>query len=188
MTKKELTPREYEEMVSTGKAGRTADTNYVKYGVIAIVALVLCGVSFGAGMSYQKGKQPAASTASTNDNGQFPSQGGGPGGGMGGFRNGQRPNIGEVKAVTSDSITISSQRSESDQTFKITSSTTVQDNGSTASVSDIKTGDTVLITTDSSDTSTATQIMLNPSFGPPGGGSTQSAPSSSETTEDSQSI
>lgn len=189
MTKKELTPSQYEEMVSTGKAKSTTDTNYIKYGVIAIVALVLCGVSFGAGISYQKGKQPTTSTASTNDNGQFPAQGGGPGGGMGGFRNGQRPNIGEVKAVTSDSITVSSQQSGTDQTFKITSSTTVQNNGSTASVSDIKAGDTVLIIADSSDATTASQIMLNPNFGPPGGGSTQSSPSSpSSETEDSQSI
>lgn len=174
MSKKELTPSEYEEMVSTGKAKTTTNTSYIKYGVIAVVALILCGISFSAGMSYQKGKKTTDTTASTSDNGQFPTQGGGPGGGMGGFGNGQRPNIGEVKAVASDSITVSNQRSGTDQTFKITSSTTVQSDGSTAAVSDIKAGDTVLITTDSSDTSTATQIVLNPSFGPPqGGGSTQ---------------
>lgn len=191
MSRKELALSEYEEMASTGKTKSTAsNTSYIKYGVIVVVALVLCGVSFGAGVSYQKGKQTTTSTASTTDNEQFPSQGGGPGGfgGQGGLGNGQRPNIGEVSAVSGDSITIQNARSNSNQTFKITSSTTVQNSGSAASVSDIKTGDTVLISTDSFDTSIATQIMLNPSFGPPSGnGSTQSSPSSSET-ENSQSI
>jgi hypothetical protein len=193
--KKELSPSEYEQIASTRKAkyGATANPNLKKCGAIAIVALVLCGVSFSIGMSYQKGKQPTTTTASTNDTGQFPSQGGGPGGfggdQGGGFRNGQRPNIGEVSSISSDSITIKGMRSASDQTFKITSSTTVQNDGSSASVSDIKTGDTVLITTDSSDASTATQIMLNPSFGPPGGsnGSLQSSPTSPGV-EDSESI
>lgn len=161
-------------MVSTGKAKSAIKPTYAKYGVIAVVALVLCGVSFGAGINYQKGKQTTNSTASANTNGQFPSQGGG----QGGFRGGQRPNIGEVTAVASDSITVQDSRSSSSQTFKITSSTTVQEDGSAASVSDIKTGDTVLVVADSSDSSTAAQIMLNPSFGPPGGGSTQSSPSS----------
>lgn len=190
MSKKELTPSEYEEMVSTGKTKSTTNPNYIKYGVVAVVALVLCGISFGLGMNYQKGKQ-TATTANTNDNGQFPTQGGGPGGfggGQGGFRNGQRPNIGEVTAVSSDSITIQDSRSNGSQTFKITSSTTVQNNGSTASVSDINTGDTVLVTTTSSDTSTAAQIMLNPSFGPSNGGSTQSSPASPEIEPDTESI
>lgn len=169
MSKKELTHSEYEEMVTTGKSKSKTNTNYIKYGVIAVVALVLCGVSFGLGMNYQKGKQTTTAT-NTNANGQFPSQGGGPGGfggGQGGFRNGQRPNIGEVTAISSDSITIQDSRSNSKQTFKITSSTTIQDNGSTASASDIKTGDTALVIADSSDASTASQIMLNPSFNGP---------------------
>lgn len=188
MTKKRLTSSEYEEMVSTGKANHMANTNYVKYGIIIIVTLVLCGVSFGAGISYQKGKQLVTSAAATtNDSGQFSAEGGELGG-RGSLRSGQRPNIGEVKAVTSDSITISSQQSESDQTFKITSSTVVQNNGSTASLSDIKTGNTVLIRTDSSDTTKATQITLNPGFGSPGGGSTQSSLTWPETEISTQSV
>lgn len=190
MSKKELSPSEYEEMVSAGKVKPKANTSYLKYGVIVVAVLAFCGISYGIGISSQKGKQTDASTAITNGAEQFPSQGGGPGGfgGQGEFGNGQRPNIGEVSAVSGDSITIQAVRSNSDQTFKITSSTTVQNDGATVPVGDIKTGDTVLITTDSSDTATATQIMLNPSFGPPGGGgSTQSSPSSSET-ENGQSI
>lgn len=171
---------EYEQAVSSRGNRSASNRSYTKYGIMAVVVLVLCGVSFGLGMNFQKGKQTTIPTANANDNGQFPSQGGGPGGfgGQGGSRNGQRPNIGTVTAISSDSITVQDSRSNSNQTFKITSNTTVQDNGSTASVSDIKTGDTVLITTDSSDTSTAAQITLNPSFGPPSGGNTQSSPPS----------
>ncbi len=169
MSKKELSPSEYEEMISTGRNSPT-NTKLIKYGVMAVVALILCGISFGAGMSYQKGKKPTSTaTAGFSDNGQFPSQAGGPGG-QGGFGNGQRPNIGEVSAISSDNITIKAVRSNSNQSFRITSSTTVQNNDSTASASDIKTGDTVLITTDDSDSSTASQIIINPSFGPPSGG------------------
>lgn len=171
MSRKELSPSEYEEVISTGRSKSATNPNYIKYGIISVVVIVLCGVSFGAGMSYQKGKQTTPTTANTNE--QFPSQGSGPGGfgGQGGFRNGQRPNIGEVTAVSSDSITIQDSRSNSNKTFKITSETTVQDNGSAASASDIKSGDTVLVIADSSDASTASQIMLNPSFnGPQSGG------------------
>lgn len=41
---KELSPSEYEGMVSTGKAKPTAKTSFIKYGVVAIGVLVLCGV------------------------------------------------------------------------------------------------------------------------------------------------
>ena len=148
----------------------------LNYGAVAIVTLVLCGISFAWGVGYQKAKQTAASNAGANDTGQFPTQGGGPGG-QGRFGNGQRPNMGQVSTVSSESITVQDSRPNSTQTFKITSNTTVQNNGSTAAVSDIKTGDTVLITTSSSDTSTATRIMLNPSFSPPSSDSTQGSPS-----------
>jgi hypothetical protein len=187
MSKKEVIPFEYEEMVSTEKPKSSSRPNYMKYGIVAVVALVLSGMSFGAGMSYQKGKQTNTYAASTNDNGQFLMSGPGEFNGQGGFINGQRPTVGEVLAISSDSITIQSARSDLSQTFKITSSTTVRNRGATASVSDIKTGDTVLVTTDSSDTSTATQILLNPGFRSSGSGGTQSSPSSLEV-EDGPSI
>lgn len=166
---RELTPSEYEHAVAAGRAGNTGNKNYVKAGAVTVAAVVLCGISFVGGMAYGKDH---AKPSSVNTGGQFGFQGGN---GPGGFRAGQRPNIGEVKAVSSDSITVSNAQSGSDQAFKITSGTTVENNGATGAVSDIKTGDTVVIQTDSSDSSTATRIILNPNLqGPESGTSTQS--------------
>ena len=109
-------------------------------------------------MSYQKSNTKAPTALGTGD------LNGGPPGGMNGFGGGQRPNIGEVKSVSDSSITVSDSRSGSDQTFKITNDTKVSNDGSTGSVSDIKTGDTVIIQADSSDSSTASRIILNPNF------------------------
>lgn len=194
MTNKELTPSEYEEMVST-KAGNLPDNkNYAKYTVAAIVLLVLCGISFGLGIAYQQGKQNKVAGISNNQQSALPDMGNGPGagglgGGQGGFANGQRPNMGEVTAVSSDSITIQDSRSNSTQTFKITDSTEITDNGSKASAEDIKTGDSVLIATGTSDTSTASQVMINPSFrGPMPGGTTQSVPGNTNSSPSTQSI
>lgn len=168
-------------MVATGKAKKN-NSNYAKIGAIIAAVVVLCGISFVAGMGYQKGHTKTATSQNTGQFGQGGNQGGfgGPGGG---FRNGQRPNVGEVKAVSSDSITISNQRSGSDQTFKLTSSTSVNNDGNSASVSDIKVGDTVVIQTDSSDTSTATQIILNPNFQGPQPSSSSQDDSSSVNTQ-----
>ena len=171
MSRRELTPSEYEEMASS-RGSKSSSNGYGKYGVILVSALVLCGVSFWAGTAYQKSKQ--SNTVATTGNGsgsQNIGMGNGPGGFSGGPRSGQRPNIGEVTAISSDSITIQDSRSNSKQTFKITSDTTIQDNGSTVSATNIKAGDTALVIADSSDASTASQIMLNPSFnGPQPGG------------------
>lgn len=172
MSKRELTPSEYEEMTSS-RGNKSSHNNYAKYGIILVSALVLCGISFWAGTAYQKGKQSSTvATAGSGSGSQNIGMGNGPGGGPGGgFRNGQRPNIGKVTDISSDSITIQDSRSNSKQTFKITGDTTIQNNGSTASASDIKTGDTAVVIADSSDASTASQIMLNPSFnGPQPGG------------------
>lgn len=154
----EVTPSEYQRMSTSSKQSSNSKSS-MNIGIMIVVAVVLCGVSFAAGMSYQKSHTKTPTAFGQGANGS---------GGPGDFGNGQRPNIGEVKSVSADSITVSNTRSGSDQTYKITSSTTVTNDGQTASISDIKTGDTVVVQTDSSDTSTATRIMLNPSFqGPP---------------------
>ena len=166
--------------------------NYAKYVLAAIVLLVLCGISFGLGIAYQQGKQNKVAGVSSNQQSALPDMGNGPeaggfGGGPGGFANGQRPNIGEVTAVSSDSITIQDSRSNSTQTFKITDSTEITNNGSKASVEDIKPGDTVLIITDTSDTATASQVMINPSFrGPMPDGTTQSVPGNTNSSPSTQ--
>ena len=172
MSKRELTPSEYEEITSS-RGSKSSSNNYAKYGIILVSALVLCGISFWSGTAYQKSKQSnVVSNASNGSGSQTMGMGSGPAGGPGGgFRNGQRPNIGEVTAISADSITIQDSRSNSTQTFKITSATTIQNNGATAAASDIKAGDTALVIADSSDATTASQIMLNPSFnGPQPGG------------------
>ena len=194
MTNKELTPSEYEEMVSTKGGTSSNNKNYAKYTVATILVLVLCGISFGLGIAYQQGKQNKVAGVTSNQKSALPDMGNGPeaggfGGGTRGFVNGQQPHIGEVTAVSSDSITIQDSRSNSTQTFKITNSTEVTDNGSKASAEDIKTGDTVLIATGTSDTSTASQVMINPSFrGPMPGATPQSVPGNTNSSPNTQSI
>lgn len=175
---KELSVEEYQHMVASGQL-KTQRPDYTKPALIAgsiVVALVL---GFIGGISYQKGKTPNTQIGTTT--GQFGTQGTN---GQNGFRGMRRSgSFGSVTAVSDNSITVDSQRTGGSETFKITSSTTVTDNGSSASVSDIKVGDTVMIRTSTSDTSTATSILLNPSFG--GGPGVQDNSSSSDSTSDS---
>lgn len=125
----------------------------------AVLAVALLGGGFAGGVVYQKGKTPAASAATgltmSGQNGRSFTGGG--------FQRGDRA-IGTVSAVSSTSITLQTRQGTS-STYAITSSTTVTNNGQTGSVSDIQTGDTVLLTLDSSDTQDVSSIMLNPSFG-----------------------
>ena len=73
--------------------------------------------------------------------------------------------LGEVTKVSSDSITVTDQRSGTETTYKITSDTAITKDSKTASTSDIATGDTVMVR--SSDSSTATAIDVNPTMGGP---------------------
>lgn len=159
---KEISASEYERMVGAGKTSGPKKDGSKIVAAIA-VAIILCGLSFLGGVQYQKGhahRQMAGTQAGAGFRGR------------GGFRTGQRPVIGTVTAVSSDSLTINNNRTGNSQTFKISSTTTINNNGSTSSVSDIKNGDTVFVQTSSSDTSTATRIILNPSFGGQPAGST----------------
>jgi len=138
-----------------------------RVGLLVAAAVVLVGVGFFAGMQYQKGKTPtvaASKTASTSSNGSSGASGYG-----GGFRRGDRA-FGTVTAVSSSSITIQNSRTGSADTYTLTSSTTVTDSGQSSSISAIQTGDTVMVTLDSSNTQDVTAIMLNPSFGGGAGG------------------
>lgn len=166
---KELSNSEYEQMVAAGKVKKPNSPNYLKPAIAAVTVIVLCGISFTAGQSYQKSHSKDTQTTA---NTRFGSQG--MAGGPGGFGNGQRPTVGQVTAVSSDSITIKNDRTGSDQTLKITSSTVVENNGSTASVSDVKVGDTAFVQLDSNDSGAASRIILNPTMQGPGsqGGST----------------
>jgi len=125
--------------------------------------LVVAILSFLAGMQYEKGKTPTTVAANTSSSGQASNGSGGQGGFGGGFQRGDRA-FGTVSSVSSTSITIQT-RSGSTSTYTITSSTTVTDSGQSSSVSDIQTGDTVILSLDSSNTQDVSSIMLNPSFG-----------------------
>src|SRR4030042_5480459 len=124
---------------------------------IMLVVIFTAGGFFG-GVFYQKNK---VKSANGNVNGQVSENNQGPGR-MGAGMNGQRPNMGTVTAINSSSITIENSRSSSEKTYTITSSTKVSNNGETASLDDIKVKDEVMIMTNSSKSSEAAQIMLNP--------------------------
>lgn len=102
-----------------------------------------------------------------------------------GMRNGS---FGTVTAVSDSSITItvmrggpdsssSSSSSSTTKTYTINSSTKITVDGSTGSVGDIATGDTVMIEADSDDSSIAASIRVGMG-GMPGQGQTQSATNS----------
>lgn len=170
---KEVSAEEYQQMIASGQL-RTARPDYTKPLVWVVVIIAAIGIGFAGGMSYQKGKSTTPSTTATTSGFGSSSANGQ---GFGAMRRGG--SFGSVTAVSDSSISVKNDRTGSTDTFKITSSTTVTNNGSSASISDIKVGDTVMIRTDTSDTSTATGITLNPSFG--------GAPASPDNSSDSTS-
>lgn len=127
--------------------------------LIGVAFLVGGGGGFAIGM--MAGDDDTTSKTTSNSN-QF--QNSGPGD-MGGGQARGGGILGEVTKVSSDSITVTDQRSGTETTFKITSDTTITEDSKTASASDITTGDTVMVR--SSDSSTATAIDVNPTMGGP---------------------
>jgi hypothetical protein len=139
-----------------------AGGNYTKQIIISISILILMVVGFFGGVQYQKGHQPKHPTSATGQGSPFGQGGsGGPGGGF----SGQRPTIGSVTAVSASSITVNDQTSGSSKTFSITSSTTISNNGQTATANDISVGTTVVVIADSSSSTQASRILVNPSTG-----------------------
>ena len=134
-----------------------------------LIALILCGLSFYAGMAYQRNH--AAATGATGQSAQSAAAAGG----FGSFR-GRRGAIGNVTAASATSITVQNQRTGSSQTFTINSATQVTNNGSSASASDIQVGDTVLVRAAAASSTTAVSISINPSFGGPGAAGSPASP------------
>lgn len=126
--------------------------------VLAVIASFIAGDYFG----HNKGSTTVA-TANTQSSGTGNFGSGGGYGGGGGFRNGG--SRGSVTAISSTSITVDDSRSGTSKTYTINSSTQISDNGSTVTTSDIQTGDTVFVMASSSTSTTATRILVNPSFG-----------------------
>lgn len=139
-------------------------TNQISVNPIILVlgAVIFLGLGFLSGQIFQKGKN-GGSVAQV----QQQALPGANGGGMG--RGAMRGGFGEVTAVTDSSITVKNSFSGESVEYIITSSTKVTDNNETATLSDIKTGDTVMVQTASVDSREATEIRLNvqmPSGGP----------------------
>jgi hypothetical protein len=155
-----MTEMSLSEYANQPKSAPKKQGGFPRGGQLVVGILIVAVLSFLAGMQYQKGKTPATKAVSATNSSQYGSGSGGPGGG---FQRGDRA-FGTVSAVSSTSITIQT-RSGTTSTYTITSSTTVTNAGQSASVSDIQSGDTVIMTLDSSNTQDVSSIMLNPSFG-----------------------
>lgn len=123
---------------------------------LAIAALIagLCILSFTAGIGYQKHLTKTAARGTLMTGGRF---------GM--MEERRAGDFGKVTAIDNASITISNQRTGIDKTYSITSSTSFLNAGQPGSLSDIKTGDTVIVETTSNSSSTANRIISNPDFG-----------------------
>jgi hypothetical protein len=135
--------------------------------IAGLGALVVVILSFIAGMQFQKGK---ASKTVVNARGNVTFNGR-----RGGQRNGV---IGTVSAVSATSITVQDTRTQTAKTLSVDSTTTITNNGTTAAITDIKVGDTVIVTADTTDATKAARVVLNPQagggFGPGGAAPTSS--------------
>jgi len=153
--------------------------------LMVLAVIVLCGLSFYGGTKFHS-SQPT-NTVAAGAAGPNATQNGSGTSGAGGRRyGGQRPTIGQVTAISPTSISVSSNGGAT-VTLAITSSTQITNAGQSASVSDIQTGDTVLLMKSTADTSQAARILINPTFGGGGGsgtgtGSGSTAPSSQDGT------
>ena len=128
-------------------------------GVIGLVVIV--GISFYAGISYQKNKTSNLSSTTT--------QTGPPTGGFARRFSGSRT-FGTVSAISSTSITVTPQNGGNDVTYSIDSNTVIDDNGQTVTTSDIQSGTTVMVSASSTTTKVARRILVNPAFGGFNGG------------------
>lgn len=147
-------------------ANHPGKTTLPKPLLAGIVVVVLMGLSFYGGVSYQKSHHPQAATAAANGPGGF--------GGQGGRFGGQRPTIGAVTAVSATSITVQDSNSGVSTTLGITSSTQITNSGQTVAASTISVGENVLVVASTTDKTQAARILVNPSFG---GGSSSNSPS-----------
>jgi hypothetical protein len=129
--------------------------------ISVVIAVLVIALSFFLGTRYEKSHVKSTSTTATA--GGFTRGLSSVGGRFGGNRGDGV--FGTVTAISSSSITIDETRSNSSTKLSITSSTTLTDDGSSVGVSAIQTGDTVFVTKTTSTSTTASSIMVNPSFG-----------------------
>jgi hypothetical protein len=142
-----------------------------KQGLFALGLLLIIVLTVGS-LHYVKSHQTSPHPGQFGRN--APDGSGDPSGRMGGRNGAMRGGVfGQVTTVSATSITIKNARTGADNTLTISDSTIVTNNGQTATVSDVKTGDNVLVRPDTTDTKQAAQITLNPQMpgrGAMGGG------------------
>lgn len=153
----------------------------VKHIFLVGSVVLLCSLSFYGGVIYQKGHNTTKSVAART------MLGSGRSGSGFGFR-ARRGGFGSVTAISASSITIQDQRTGISKTYNIDSSTQITNNGSAISASSIKVGDTVLIRAGSAGPTTATSILVNPSFSSSGSTQPDSSTDNPSTNTPSQSI
>ncbi|MFA6081135.1 MAG: hypothetical protein WC741_01890 [Patescibacteria group bacterium] len=145
------------------------------YLITVLLVIVFAGIGFYGGIKYQQGQR-------VNLSGQFGTGQGfarnGRTGGTGGVgsRSGFRPVNGEIISSDSDSITVKLQDGSS--RIVILSSKTLINKATTATISDLKMGEKVVVFgTDNADGSvTAQNVQLNPIERMGGGGRNGSGP------------
>ena len=149
----------------------------------AAVVILIAAASFYGGMQTQKGLTHSSGTqaAAASGSSGFGSGGAGGSAGGGGFRGGGGV-FGTVQSISGTTMVVSTQ--SGNKTVSLASSPQITDgSGNQASVSDIQTGDTVVVrgSTGSDGTVTAQVVRINPSFGgqgaPGGSGATNGSTS-----------
>jgi len=129
----------------------------LKIALAALIVIALCGTSFMAGMTFQKKQaKNTASDSLSQVQGRF-----------GGRING---NFGTVTAISSTSITVKNDRTDTTSTYTVDSNTAIKNGTASASITDIKVGDTVMVRTSSSSSTTATSVTVNPEMPSMNGG------------------
>jgi len=137
-------------------------------------------IGFFAGMLYLSSQKNTDDQLSANQgmgSGPQMMNGPGPGGGGGTCANGQpkgmlmingqqvescgMPAKGQVTAVTASSVTVATDDGAS-KTFNVTDKTTVSQKEGSATLADIKTGDTLAVITDPDDETLAQYLIINP--------------------------
>ncbi len=121
-----------------------------------IVALVVAAAAFFGGIQYEKSKTPITSQSQTRG-GQFRQR----------AANGETPLRGQVISLDNNNLTV--KLSDGSSKVVLLTGKTTFDKQATASASDVKSNDQVLIlgTTNSDGSVTAMSVQLNPNFGRP---------------------
>jgi len=144
-----------EEKVSTKKP----TNNNSKYIIVVIAVIAVGGLSFFGGTQYQKSQDTNASPMASSG---LASRLGGAGGygQMGGGRRNANGAFGQVTAISSTNITINDIRQGKSKTYTINSDTKITDQGQTATATDIKNGDTVIVSASTTDSTIASTIRI----------------------------